>query len=107
VAAIAILQSLGLFGVPALLAKFYAPLGVTTALSNGRGSSLLSLPAAVADLAKHKHVIPIAMIAGGHPRRLWLAGLAALFALSVLAAAECSTVICLIVALGAVVALTK
>ena len=107
VSAIAILQSLGLFGVPGLLAKYYAPLGVTTALSNGRGSSLLSLPAAVADLAILNLVIAIAMIARGHPRRLWLAGLAALFALSVLAAAEFSTVIGLIVALGAVVALTK
>jgi len=107
VSAIAILQSLGLFGVPGLLAKFYAPLGVTTALTNGRGSSLLSLPAAVADLAILNLVIAIAMIARGHPRRLWLGGLAALFAMSVLAAAEFSTVIGLIVALGAVVVLTK
>jgi putative peptidoglycan lipid II flippase len=107
VSGIAILQSLSLFGVPALLAKFYAPLGVTAVLSNGRGSSLLGLPAAVADLAILNLVIAIAMIARGHPRRLWLAGLAALFALSVLAAAEFSTVIALLVALGAVVALTK
>ncbi len=107
VSAIAILQSLGLFGVPALLAKFYAPLGVTAVLTNGRGSSLLGLPAAVADLAILNLVIAIAMIARGHPRRLWLGGLAALFAFSVLAAAEFSTVIALLVALGAVVALTK
>jgi peptidoglycan biosynthesis protein MviN/MurJ (putative lipid II flippase) len=107
VSAIAILQSLSLFGVPGLLARYYAPLGVTAVLSNGRGSSLLGLPAAVADLAILNLVIAIAMIARGHPRRLWLGGLAALFALSVLAAAEFSTVIGLIVALGAVVALTK
>jgi peptidoglycan biosynthesis protein MviN/MurJ (putative lipid II flippase) len=107
VSAVAILQPLGLFGVPALLAKFYAPLGVTAVLTNGRGSSLLGLPAAVADLAILNLVIAIAMIARGHPRRLWLGGLAALFALSVLAAAEFSTVIALLVALGAVVALTK
>jgi putative peptidoglycan lipid II flippase len=107
VSVIAILQSLGLFGVPGLLAKYYSPLGVTTALSIGRGSSLLSLPAAVADLAILNLVIAIAMIMRGHPRRLWLGGLAALFALSVLAAAEFSTVIGLIVALGAVVVLTK
>jgi len=107
VSAVAIFQSLGLFGVTGLLAKYYAPLGVTAVLSNGRGSSLLGLPAAVADLAILNLVIAIAMISRGHPRRLWLAGLAALFALSVLAAAEFSTVIGLIVALGAVVALTK
>ncbi|MDX6395287.1 MAG: putative peptidoglycan lipid flippase [Streptosporangiaceae bacterium] len=107
VSAIAILQSLGLFGVPALLAKFYAPLGVTAVLTNGRGSSLLGLPAAVADLAILNLVIAIAMIVRGHPRRLWLGGLAALLAFSVLAAAEFSTVIALLVALGAVVALTK
>jgi putative peptidoglycan lipid II flippase len=107
VSAVAIFQSLGLFGVPALLAKFYAPLGVTAVLTNGRGSSLLGLPAAVADLAILNLIIAIAMIARGHPRRLWLGGLAALFAFSVLAAAEFSTVIALFVALGAVVALTK
>jgi hypothetical protein len=107
VSAVAILQSLGLFGVPGLLAKYYAPLGVTAVLTNGRGSSLLGLPAAVADLAILNLVIAIAMIVRGHPRRLWLAGLAALLALSVLAAAEFSTVIALLVALGAVVALTK
>jgi putative peptidoglycan lipid II flippase len=107
VSAVAILQSLSLFGVPGLLAKYYAPLGVTAVLSNGRGSSLLGLPAAVADLAILNLVIAIAMIARGHPRRLWLAGIAALLALSVLAAAEFSTVIGLVVALAAVVALTK
>jgi putative peptidoglycan lipid II flippase len=107
VSAIAVLQSLGLFGVPGLLAKYYAPLGVTSALSIGRGSSLLSLPAAVADLAILNLVIVIAMIARGHPRRLWLGGLAALFALAVVAAAEFSTLIALVVAFGAAVALTK
>jgi putative peptidoglycan lipid II flippase len=107
VSAIAILQPLGLFGVNVLLAKFYAPLGVTAVLTNGRGSSLLGLPAAVADLAILNLAIAIALIARGHPRRLWLAGLAALFAFSVLAAGEFSTVIALLVALGAVVALTK
>jgi hypothetical protein len=49
---VGILQSLHLAGVSGLLAKYYAPLGIDTSLENGRGSSLLGLPAAVADLAR-------------------------------------------------------
>ena len=32
------------------MAKFYAPLGVTAVLTNGRGSSLLGLPARLSDV---------------------------------------------------------
>ncbi len=107
VCVVAILQSLSLLGVPGLLARYYAPLGVTSALSIGRGSSLLSLPAAVADLAILNLAIAIGMIARGYPRRAWLGGLAVLYALGVGAAAEFSTVIGLFVALAAIVALTR
>ncbi len=104
---IGILQSLHLFGVPRLLATYYAPNDVTAPLSDGRGSSLLGLPAAVADLAILNLGIAIAMLVRGYPRRLWLGGLAALFALAVIAAAEFSTLIGLIVALVALMVLTK
>ncbi len=107
VCAIGIAQSLGLFGVPGLLAKYYAPSGVTAPLSDGRGSSLLGLPAAVADLATINLGIAVAMLVRGYPRRLWLGGLAGLFALGVVAAAEFSTLIGMIVALVALMVLTK
>jgi putative peptidoglycan lipid II flippase len=107
VCAIGILQSLNLFGVPGLLAKYYAPLGVTSSLSIGRGSSLLSLPTAVADLAILNLAIAIAMLVRGHRRRLLLSGLAVTYALGVVAAAEFSTVIGLLVAVAVIVILTK
>ena len=107
VCAVGIVQSLGVFGITGLLAKYYAPSGVTASLSDGRGSSLLGLPAAVADLATINLGIAVAMIVRGYPRRLWLGGLAALFALGVVAAAEFSTLIGLIVALVALIVLTK
>jgi hypothetical protein len=107
VCVIGMLQALHKFGVPGLLAKYYAPNDVTAPLSNGRGSSLLGLPAAVADLAILNLGIAIAMLVRGYPRRLWLGGLAAVFALGVIAAAEFSTLIGLIVAFAALLVLTK
>ena len=98
---VGIVQSLHLAGVPGLLAKYYAPLGIDTSLENGRGSSLLGLPAAVADLAILNLAIAVAMIVRGHPRRLWLSCIAILCALGVVAAAEFSTLIGLIVAVAA------
>jgi peptidoglycan biosynthesis protein MviN/MurJ (putative lipid II flippase) len=107
VCAIGILQALNLFGIPGLLAKYYSPLGVTSALSIGRGSSLLSLPAAVADLGILNLAIAVAMIMRGRPHRKWLVGLAVTCALGVVAGAEFSTFIGLIIALCVVVVLTK
>jgi len=104
---VAILQSLKLFGVPKLLAAHYAPLTVTSALSIGRGSSLLGLPAAVADLAILNLAIAIGMLVRGHRRRLLLTGLAVLFALGVVAAAEFATVFGLLVAVAVMVILTR
>jgi len=107
VCVIGILQSLNLLGVPALLAHFYAPLGQESAVSIGRGSSLLSLPAAVADLAILNLGIAIAMLArAGKGNRKWLAGMAIVFVLGVVAAAEFSTVIGLVIALIVLVVLT-
>ena len=57
-------------------------------VSVGRGSSLLGLPAATADLAILNLGIAVAMIARGHPRRRLLGGLAILYAFTVIAAAE-------------------
>jgi putative peptidoglycan lipid II flippase len=107
VCAIGIVQSLGHFGVSGFLAKYYTPTGLDTALTTGRGGSLLGLPAAVADLAILNLAIAVAMIVRGHPRRLLLGGLAALFGVSVVAAAEFSTFIGLFVALAALIIVTR
>jgi peptidoglycan biosynthesis protein MviN/MurJ (putative lipid II flippase) len=107
VSLIGILQSLNKFGVPALLAKYYAPLNVTSALSIGRGSSLLALPAAVADLAIINLAIAVALIARGSRRRWLLGGLAVIYAFGVVAAAEFSTLIGLVVAVAVTVVLTR
>jgi|HubBroStandDraft_2_1064218.scaffolds.fasta_scaffold14073_3 hypothetical protein len=106
VCAVGILQSLNLLGVPALLAKYYAPLGVESAVSDGRGSSLLALPAATADLAILNLGIAIAMMVRTTRHRKWLAGFAIVYVLGVVAAAEFSTVIGLVVALCVIIALT-
>jgi hypothetical protein len=92
VAALAILQSLGLFGVPALLAHYYAPFGYTSAFA-ARGSSTLGLPAATADLA----IINLALISGLWTRlrryRPVLAAAAALLIMGALSAGEFSSAI--------------
>lgn len=107
VSVVGMAQALGIFGVPGLLAKYYAPVGADAELSTGRGGSLLGLPAATADLAILCLAIAIAMIVRGYPRRLWLGGLAVFYVLGVVAAAEFSTTIGLVVAAAVLMALTK
>jgi murein biosynthesis integral membrane protein MurJ len=107
VCGIGILQSLGIGAATRFLAKYYTPTGLDTSLTSGRGGSLLGLPAAVADLAILNLAIAVAMIVRGYPRRLWLGGLAALYGLGVVAAAEFSTFIGLLVALVALLIVTK
>jgi hypothetical protein len=106
---VGIAQAAGAPHVSALLTKFYSPSGATAGptATDGRGGSLLGLPAASADLAILGLSIAVAMLVRGYPRRLWLGGLAVLFALGVVAAAEFSTMIGLIVALVVLVMLTK
>jgi putative peptidoglycan lipid II flippase len=107
VCVIGVLQSLNKFGVAAMLAKFYAPLNETSDLSQGRGSSLLALPAAVADLAIIALAIAVALIVRGSRWRWLLGGLAVIYVLGVVAAAEFSTMIGLLVAVVVIVILTK
>jgi hypothetical protein len=104
---IGILQSLNLLGVTALLAKYYAPLNVTSDLSEGRGSSLLALPAAVADLAIIGLAIAVALIVRGGRWRWLLCALAVIYAFGVVAAAEFSTLIGLVVAVVVLAILTR
>ena len=97
VAVVAILQSLALAGVPGLLAEFFG--GQTAAgPAGGRGSSLLGMPFATADLM----IINLAVISGlwvrYHRHRLVLAAAATLMVFGVLSAGEFSTAIGLVAA---------
>lgn len=105
VAVLAILQSLGLFGVPRILVAYFAPFGYANAFQ-GRGSSTLGLPAATADLM----IYNLAIVTGlwmryGRVRGL-LAATAALLSLAALAAGEFSSAIGLIVAVLCIVAVS-
>ena len=105
---IAIAQSVGVAGIPALVAKLTSSSsGSDGMVTVARGSSLLGLPAATADLAILNLGIAVAMIARGHPRRLWLGGFVVLYVLTVIAASEFATVIGLVVALIALMVLTR
>ena len=107
VGAIGIVQSLGVAGVPGLVARLTSTSSAQSMESIGRGSSLLGLPDATADLAILNLGIAVALLVRGHPRRKLLAGLCILFALSVVGAAEFATVIGLVVAVIALMALTR
>ena len=107
VGVIGIAQSIGVPGVPGLVAKYTSTSSAEGMVSIGRGSSLLGLPAATADLAILNLGIAVAMIARGHPRRLLLGGLGVLFAITVVAAAEFATVIGLILAVIVLMVLTR
>ena len=105
---VAIAQAVGVAGVPALVAKLTSSSsGSDGMVTVARGSSLLGLPAATADLAILNLGIAVAMIARGHPRRLWLGGFVVLYVLTVIAASEFATVIGLVVALIALMVLTR
>jgi putative peptidoglycan lipid II flippase len=107
VCVVGILQTLNKFGALTLLAKYYAPMNTTSDLSQGRGSSLLGLPAAVADLAIIGLAIAVALIVRGSRWRWLLSCLAVSYAFAVVAAAEFSTVLGLLVAVVVIVILTK
>jgi len=98
VALVAILQSLALAGIPRLLAEFFNGQQSVSGPAGGRGTSLLGLTFAVADMG----IINLAVISGlwvrYHRHRLILAAAAALMILAVVSAGEFSTAIGLVVA---------
>jgi putative peptidoglycan lipid II flippase len=106
VCVIGVLQALNLFGIPKVLATYYAPFGVASALTIGRGSSTLSLPAAVADLGILNLALAIGLLVRGSRHRPLLTALCVTYVFGVLAAAEFSTVVGLLVAFAVVVVLT-
>jgi hypothetical protein len=99
---LAILQSLGLFGVPELLGRWYAPFGDQTALEIQRGTSLLASSFAVADVMIFNLAIAVAALAKGVGPRLPLMGLSGLFVVGCLASGQFSGIIALFVGLAVV-----
>ena len=102
VGVVAILQSLQLFGVPGLLANWYAPFGNESALEINRGTSLFASSFAVADVMTFNLAIAVAMLMRGLGPRLPMLGLSGLFLLSCLASGQFSGVIGLLVGLAVV-----
>ncbi len=106
VALLAITQSLGVFGIPHLLATYYAPFGYTNAFQ-ARGSSTLGLPAATADLL----IFNLAIVSGLWMRfrryRGALAVAAALFVFGALSAGEFSSAIGLVIGVVCIAMVTN
>jgi hypothetical protein len=106
VAVLAILQSLGLFGVPRILADYYAPYGYIDAYS-ARGSSTLGLPAATGDLMIFNLAIVTGFWLRYHRHRLLLAGVAALLIVATLSTGEFSSAIGLLCGIACIIAVTN
>ena len=99
VAVLGILQSLQVFGVPALLGRFYAPFGSEEALTLNRGTSTLASSFAMADvMAFHVGIVAAWLTRHGRPRQV-LAALGVLFVVGAVASGQFSGVIALVVTL--------
>ncbi len=106
VAALAVLQSLGLFGVPGILATYYAPFGYSNAFA-ARGSSTLGLPAATADLMIYNLAVVSGLWVRYRRHRGLLAAIAALFVLGALSAGEFSSAIGLLIGVVCIAAVAN
>jgi hypothetical protein len=101
VAVIAILQSLNLFGVPDLLARWFVPdIGATG--EGDRGSATLTSSIAVADIMVFNLAIALGWLLRGGEHRKVLFPLAVLFMFGVFTAGQFSGVIGLVVGVAAV-----
>jgi hypothetical protein len=102
VAVLAVLQSLGLFGVPDLLAAHWAPSGL--GLASGRGSSTIGNPHGTADVLVFNLAISLALVLRHRrgPGRVALLLLAGVFVIGALGSGQASAVIGLAVGLIAV-----
>lgn len=106
VAIVAILQSLQLFGVDALLARWYAPFGDVGLVQNQRGTSTLASSIAVADIMVYSLAIAAAWLVRGARHRTVLTALAALFVFGTVASGQFSAFIAMGVGVGVIGLLT-
>jgi hypothetical protein len=106
VALLAIVQSLGLFGVPRFLATYFAPFDPTAAFQ-ARGSATLGLPAATADLMVYNLAIMSGLWWRSRRHRALLAAPAGLLVLGALSAGEFSSAIGLVVGIACIAAVTN
>jgi len=97
VAILAILQALQLFGVPGLLATYYAPFGQTEALENMRGTSTIASSQAVADVMTFNLAIAAGLILSGSRYRVGLVALSILLLFGALASGQFSGALALLV----------
>jgi hypothetical protein len=107
IVAVVALAQVGLPPVNGLLNHFISTGGTAAVDTSNHGSSLLGLSDAAADLEVLSLGVVIAMISRGYPHRGWLTGLAVLYALAVFAAGEFATVIGLVIAVVALMVLTR
>ncbi|HKY13398.1 MAG TPA: hypothetical protein VJM33_00635 [Microthrixaceae bacterium] len=97
VAVVAVTQSMGLFGVPALLSRWYVPSAVE-GLAVGRGSSTLSSAIAVGDVMAILLAAVIALGTRYPTRRLPLSVLGAVFVIGAVGSGQFSGVMALVIA---------
>lgn len=100
VALVAVLQALGLLGVPALVERWYPPFG-DQGLPSSRGTSLMGSAFATGDLMAFHLGITLAWLSGREKPRGPLLGLTVLFVVGGLASGQFSSVIALVVVAGA------
>jgi hypothetical protein len=107
VSVVAILESLALAGVPKVLAEFFGGYNPPSGPAGGRGSSLLGLPGATADLM----VFNLAVISGLWIRyrrhRLVLAAAATLMVFGVISAGQFGGVIGLVVGVACIALVSR
>ena len=102
VAGVAILQSLQVPGVLAVVSTYYAPFGDEGAVTNQRGTSTLASSIAVGDVMAYSLAIALGWLLRGRRHRAGLVALSILFVLGGLGSGQFSGVIALIVAVAAV-----
>jgi hypothetical protein len=107
VALVAILQALGLLGVPGLLARYYVTPGQETRLFNARGTATLGSSFAVADVMTFNLAIAFGLLFWKRRRRATVIAMAILLVLGIPASGQVSGVIGLVVGVVAIGLLTR
>ena len=107
VAVVAILQALGLFGVPGLLARYYVTPGQETRLFDARGTATLGSSFAVADVMTFNLAIAFGLLFWKRRRRATVIGMTILLVLGIPASGQVSGILGLVVGVAAISLLTR